>query len=295
MSEVPVYLTTREVAELLRIGERRVYELARRGELPCTRATGRLLFPRDAVLARIRAPAAARAAPVPPAPADVLAGSHDPLLDWALRESGSGIASWFDGSEAGLARFVERRAGIAALHLLDPATGTFNVERVRSEAAHLPAVLVEWAERRQGLLLRPGLGRRLRGIADLAGLRFVPRQPGSGAASRFAALCAAGGLDPAALRAVEPARTETEVALAVASGRADAGFGLEALARAFALDFVPLCGERFDLLVDRRVWFEPPFQRLLAFARSERFRERAAAFGGYDVGRLGRVVWNAPV
>jgi len=294
MSREPACLTTREVAELLRIGERRVYELARRGELPCTRATGRLLFPREAVLARIPPPATAPAASFAPAPADVLAGSHDPLLEWALRESESGIASWFDGSEAGLARFLERRAAIAALHLHEPRTDTFNIERVRGEAAHLPAVLVAWAVRSQGLLLRPGLAARVRGLEDLAGLRFVPRQPGSGAAARFAALAVAAGLDPASLGMIEPARTETEVALAVASGRADAGFGLEALAGPFGLDFLPLCTERFDLLVDRRAWFEPPFQRLFAFTRTRTFEVKAAAMGGYDVSGLGRVIWNAP-
>ncbi|MGF1626924.1 MAG: helix-turn-helix domain-containing protein, partial [Alphaproteobacteria bacterium] len=47
------YLTTREVAALLRVKERRIYELAASGELPCRRLTGKLLFARaeiDALL-----------------------------------------------------------------------------------------------------------------------------------------------------------------------------------------------------------------------------------------------------
>lgn len=39
----PEYLTTKEVAQLLRIKERRLYDLASAGEIPCTRALGKLL------------------------------------------------------------------------------------------------------------------------------------------------------------------------------------------------------------------------------------------------------------
>mgnify|MGYP003652046767 FL=1 len=42
----PSYLTTKEVAELLRVKERKVYDLAGAGEIPHRRITGKLLFPR---------------------------------------------------------------------------------------------------------------------------------------------------------------------------------------------------------------------------------------------------------
>ena len=51
--------------------------------------------------------------------------------------------------------------------------------------------------------------------------------------------------------------------------------------------------ERFDLLIDRAAWFEPPMQRLVAFARSPALAERAAALSGYDTTCLGDVLWNA--
>ena len=56
--------------------------------------------------------------------------------------------------------------------------------------------------------------------------------------------------------------------------------------------FVPLVQERFDLLVDRKAWFEPPMQTLLAFCRSGAFRSKAEAMGGYDVSGLGTVHFN---
>jgi excisionase family DNA binding protein len=41
--------TTREVAEYLRINEKQVYRLIRNGSIPCTRVTGKWLFPKTLV------------------------------------------------------------------------------------------------------------------------------------------------------------------------------------------------------------------------------------------------------
>ena len=103
------YLTTRELADLLRIGERKVYDLAGNGEVPCVRAVGKLLFPRAEIaawLASSRTGPQVLEAPLP----EIVAGSHDPLLDWALRESRSGLASFYDGSYDGLKRLAARSA-----------------------------------------------------------------------------------------------------------------------------------------------------------------------------------------
>jgi molybdate-binding protein len=57
---------------------------------------------------------------------------------------------------------------------------------------------------------------------------------------------------------------------------------------------VPLHRERYDLVIRRWEYFEPPFQRLLAFTRTARFVEKAAEFGGYDVTGVGQVTYNSP-
>ncbi|MGB0905112.1 MAG: helix-turn-helix domain-containing protein, partial [Mangrovicoccus sp.] len=80
------FLTTKEVADLLRVKERKVYDLAAAGEIPHRRITGKLLFPRTDLTAWLKGDEAVSDNQAPM----VLAGSHDPLLDWALRASGSG-------------------------------------------------------------------------------------------------------------------------------------------------------------------------------------------------------------
>jgi putative molybdopterin biosynthesis protein len=80
--------------------------------------------------------------------------------------------------------------------------------------------------------------------------------------------------------------------VAVREDKADTGLAIEAVARQQGLDFVPLQWERFDLVVRRVEYFDPPLQRLFGFARSERFAERAASLGGYDIANAGTVVFN---
>ena len=113
---MPDLLTTDEAATYLRLSERKLYELVANGAVPCTKVTGKWLFPIAALdrwlAAGLLMPALAHA-PAPP----IVGGSHDPLLEWALRESGSGLASLPEGSEAGLRRLTRGEVMIAAIHL----------------------------------------------------------------------------------------------------------------------------------------------------------------------------------
>lgn len=84
-------------------------------------------------------------------------------------------------------------------------------------------------------------------------------------------------------------RSEQDATLAVQQGKADAAFGLAADADAFNLAFTPVVQERFDILVDRRAYFLPPWQALMAFCRSDRFATHTRELGGYDIGELGTV------
>ncbi len=286
---MPDYLTTRELADLLRIGERKVYDMASNGEVPHVRALGKLLFPRAEVIAWLNASHAGPDVAEPALPG-IVAGSHDPLLDWALRESGSGLASFYDGSFDGLARLKSRAAQAAGLHIAEP--GGWNRAHLRDTLGEAPVVLVEIAIRQRGLLLAPG-STGIEKIADLAGRRVMQRQPSAASQHQLQTLLGDAGLTTDDLAACgPPARTEQELALGLRDGRAEAGFGLGAMANAFGLGFTPLGEERFDLAIWRRAWFDEPMQRLLAFLHSPAFATRADELGGYDLRHLGRVHHN---
>ena len=216
-------------------------------------------------------------------------GSHEPLLDWALRESGSGLAAFLDGSADGLARFARREGVACGVHIHED--DGWNVESVAAAVGEAPVVLLELAKRRRGLIVAPQNPLEINGLADLAGRRVARRQEGAASQGMFDALAAGAGLGhldgPEAV-----ARTEGDVAMLVFEGKADAAFGLEAVAAQMRLGFVPVLEERFDLLVWRRAYFEPAVQRLMTFLRSPACAAKAAEMRGYDLSGLGTVWLN---
>lgn len=286
------YLTTRELAELLRIKERKVYDLAASGAVPCSRATGKLLFPRkdiDHWLARnVSRPAGSLAR------SQVIVGSQDPLLEWALRASRCGLASYFDSSLDGLARFAGGEGIATGLHLYDTATDAWNLAAVEEKFAQAGVVLVQWAKRARGLILPPGAAGEVGALSALPGRRVVPRQAEAGSQVLLEALLQQQQVDTNAIDWAAPARSEVDAVIEVVEGRADATFGLATLASQHRLDFVAVVDERYDILVQRRAWFEPTWQSLLAFCHQREFRQRAAELAGYDIGAQFRVRYNSP-
>jgi putative molybdopterin biosynthesis protein len=286
-------MTTGEVAAYLRLRERTIYEMVARQTIPFTRATGKILFPRRLIDAWLEAQTELPDAGFAPAP-PIYAGSNDPLLEWALRQSGSGLAVLARGSMQGLDDLAAGRAVMSGLHLIDPESGTWNIAAVR---AHLPGsrhVMIHWAHRTQGLLLAAGNPQAVTGLADAVarGLRFALRSEGAGSQRLLDVALAREGLSRADLATTgQPADTHADLATLIETGEADCGLGLQAAAG--PLDFLPLMtDESFDLVMARRAYFEPPVQRLLEFARTETFAARAAHLGGYDLSDLGGVVWN---
>jgi putative molybdopterin biosynthesis protein len=286
------FLTTRELAELLHIKERKVYDLAASGEVPCSRATGKLLFPRRDIEAWIASRSSGGTSKRSNRYSRVFVGSQDPLLEWSLRASGAELATLFDGSLDGLERFAQGEGQAAALHLYDPETEEWNVAAVRNRFEHAPAALVEFAWRQRGLIVAPALADTIGEVADLRGRRVSPRQETAGSQVLLRHLMAQADIGPDDVQWSETARTESEAALAVHEGHADATLGLKAMARRLRLGFVPVIRERFDLLVDRAAWFDPPLQRLIRFCRSDAFRNKAAELSGYDISGFGTVHFN---
>jgi putative molybdopterin biosynthesis protein len=286
-------MTTGEVADYLRVKERTIYEMVARQTIPFSRATGKLLFPRRLVDAWLEAQTELPAAGIVPPP-PIYAGSNDPLLEWALRQSGSGLAVLARGSAQGLEDLAAGRAVLAGVHLLDPETGEWNRAAARSCLPGNSHVLIHWARRTQGLITAARNPLGISGLKDAAsrGLRFATRAGGAGSTRLLEVLLAREGLSLADLTTLDrPVDTHADLAALIETGEADCGLGLRAVAG--QLGFIPLVtDESFDLAMSRRAYFEPPIQTLLAFARSDTFARRATHLGGYDLTDLGRVRWN---
>jgi molybdate-binding protein len=121
-------------------------------------------------------------------------------------------------------------------------------------------------------------------------LRFVNRQRGSGTRLLIDRLIDDAKIDASALSGYGTEEfTHPAVAATVASGGADAGFGLRAAAADYGLAFVPLVRERYFLAVRAKDAQEAPVARLIEALRSPEFGRLARRLPGYDAAGAGSV------
>jgi putative molybdopterin biosynthesis protein len=285
--------TTTEAAEYLRLKERKLYELVAEGAIPCTKVTGKWLFPQSELDHWVCSSLVRPKGASPPDPMPIVGGSHDPLLEWSLRESGCGLATLPEGSEAGLARFEQRSIVASALHLHSLTDdGDANVEALKKRASFHDAVLIAFARREQGFLVAGGNPLAIATIEDAAKgrARVALRPHGAGAQLLLLSLLHRAKLSLADLVTITPAcPTGPDIAQAIRAGRADCGVATRSAAQAAALDFVPVAWERFDIAVRYRDYFRPPLQAFLAFLRTSAFATHARELGGYDISHAGAV------
>jgi putative molybdopterin biosynthesis protein len=294
------FLNTKEVAEYLRLKERKIYDLVAQNVIPHSRVLGKLLFPKILIDEWVKQGLAgsvvvsSRNAPA------VIAGSSDPLLEWAVRESRCGLAMLTYGSSDGFNRLLAGEACAAAIHLPDANNGTSehsaNRLAAKSRLSHMDCVLLHWAQREQGLVVAIKNPKKIQGLVDLQrkNVKTIARQIGAGSYLLFLALLKEQAIEPDSLHYCPiSAQTESDIAAAILDGRADVGLAVRAVAQQFHLDFIPLATESLDIAVLRASYFDAPMQKLLEFAKKPMFQRYAKSLGGYDVHALGRVIWNA--
>ena len=251
------------------------YELVAEGHIPCSKVAGKWLFPRHEldrwVMSGLARPSGMR----PHEPPPIVGGSQDDLLEWTLRQSGSGLASLTEGTEGGIARLLQGEAAVAAIHFHSEADDA-NVAAVAAMPRLYDAVLVGFARREQGLLLPPGNPRSLNSLADViaSGARIAARQRGAGADML---LLAAGGRRCQAWRP-QPAGATLPPVPTFGVVRTGADCGVATHPPHAPPVWISSAGPgEFDLLMRQRTYFQPSVQALLRFLGEEICRARRRA------------------
>jgi len=227
-------------------------------------------------------------------------GSHDMTLDlladYLRREvPEQSLSSAHVGSLSGLLALQRGEAHIAGAHLLDEASGDYNVGTIaRLLTPHgIRVVLLGFVNRVQGLMVPQGNPKALTTLADLAreGVTFVNRQRGAGTRVLLDYELKRNQLDARQIEGYERQEyTHLAVAAAVKSGAADCGLGIMAAARALDLDFVPLFTERYDLVIPVEQYERALLQPLLKIIRDPHFAQMVTALGGYETTQMGQVL-----
>ncbi len=225
--------------------------------------------------------------------------SHDLALP-LLRERASAahrlhIELKFAGSMDALHALADGRCLVAGFHVPQLA-GSGHVFARELKPLLKPGrhKLIGCTRRAQGLMVAPGNPLQLKSVADLVRprIRFINRQRGSG--TRLLTEHLLRQLNVGAERIAGFADTAEDshvaVAAAVASGAADAGIGIEAAARQFGLDFVPLVQEEYFLVCLRDALDQSAVVKLREALRDPAWRSSVAALPGYEVDQGGEVL-----
>ncbi|MBP7998659.1 MAG: molybdopterin biosynthesis protein [Chloroflexi bacterium] len=220
-------------------------------------------------------------------------GSHDLTLDLMaqfLAERGRRLSSANVGSLGGLVALRRGEAHLAGSHLLDPATGEYNVSYIHRYLPGQKVMLITLVGREQGWIIPPGNPKGIKGWEDSArpDIRLVNRQRGAGTRVLLDYELGQRGIVPEMVTGYEREEyTHLAVAAAISSGTADMGLGVVAAARALQLDFVPLAQERYDLVIPAEHGEGDLLRPLLDLLHDGTFRQAVAQLPGYDVSVMG--------
>ncbi|MQA09340.1 MAG: GntR family transcriptional regulator [Pseudonocardiaceae bacterium] len=216
-----------------------------------------------------------------------LSGSDDPALDLLLSVVGPAVerAPAGRGSVAGLGMLAQGTVDAAAVHLRDVRTGRANDAFARRVLGGRPATLVHLWSRVQGLVVPKGNPLGITGIADLDGATLALRAPGTGSRLLLNRLLREQGVTPG--HGGEVCESHFGVAVAVATGAADVGLAVRAVADAVDADFLPIEWEDFELAVGpESAGLITP---LLDVLTTGSFQDRVSDMAGYDLRRAGDV------
>ncbi len=230
----------------------------------------------------------------------VITGSHDNTLDLLadqIRKDNKdfSISSSHVGSMGGLMAIKKGVCHLAGAHLLDPEDGSYNISYIKKYLKDEKIKLVNLVMRDQGLIIAKNNPENIKGLEDLKReeIVFINRQAGAGTRILLDYKLEKLGIPSDKINGYENEEyTHMSVAVDVLSGRADAGLGINAAAIALDLDFIPVITEEYDLVIPERFFNTDKIQALLETIRTEQFKQRVNALGGYSTENTGRILFE---
>jgi len=296
-------MNTKEVAQYLDIHEKQVYGLIKIGRIPCTRVTGKWIFPKKLIDEWIETNTKsgmkqARKKSSQISGAILASGSNDPVLDMLLTATKKSHPDFYifsanTGSVNGLKALNEGLTDIALSHLFDPETGQYNIPYLPKYLPDINPVVVNLFHRELGFLIQPDIASRIEGFESLTNkkIRFINRQNGSGTRLLLDYHLQELGIVADQIDGYEnEVYTHFEVGLSIVSGEAQVGIASAAIAKLLGLAFKPITSECFDMILDQSTFFQSGVQSFIETLKTEDFRNRVEKIGGYDFGDSGKIL-----
>ena len=222
-------------------------------------------------------------------PAIHLAGEH-------VRQQGgsASVVGWNMSSLAALRALKRGDVHVAGIHLRDRRSGEYNLPFLRKYLRGQTVTVVRFATWQEGLLLKGGNPKRVRGFEDLArpDVRMVNRERGAGARLLLDHLLSRHRIPSQVVRGYGTiASSQIGLGRWIAEGKADVGIGARAVAQLYNFDFIPLQEERYDLVIPTSYVHSHPGMRIfLDTLITRRFQREIEALGGYDARESGKII-----
>jgi putative molybdopterin biosynthesis protein len=296
-------MNTKEVARYLNIHEKQVYILIKAGRIPCTRVTGKWIFPIKLIDEWIETNSQkglkeAREKVDNISGALLASGSNDPILDLLLTANKKNhpafnIFSANTGSVSGLEALNTGLTDVAFSHLFDPTTGDYNVPYLKQYCPDNHPLIVNLFYRQIGFLTAKSIKNIFQGWESLTHkkIRFVNRQKGSGIRILLDHELKSRGINSGDVSGYEnEVYTHFEVGLSLVSHEADVGIASAAVAKILDLNFHPLLSERFDMILNKNTFFQPAIQAFIETLQSDQFKKRIEKIGDYNFKDAGRIL-----
>jgi molybdate-binding protein/DNA-binding XRE family transcriptional regulator len=198
------------------------------------------------------------------------------------------------GSSLAIGALKRGEVHVAGVHLVDERSGSWNLPYLKRHLQNMDCLVVTFAHWEEGLIVRQGNPKKIRGVIDLArpAIRIVNRESGSGARRLLDRQLATCGIQPAWIKGYgDEVLSHVEVASRIKAGLVDAGIGVRVAASICGLDFIPLQRERYDLVIPKAYYDTlQGLKALLDTIVSRTFRDELEALGGYDTREIGKIV-----
>lgn len=288
-------LTTRELADFLRLNEKKVYQLVRGGSIPHVKIAGKWLFPKEHILRWIDENVQRER--------DIqIIGSDDILLARLLsfysREHFPESLAFYSsvGSLKGIKALLQKKGQACCTHLLDLETGEYNLPVLDRMLSPQRYIVVNLWHRQQGLLVKKGNPLALKGMGDIVEkkARFINRNEGAGTRMLLEFFMRQMDLHEGDVVGFsDVVDTHLEVGLKVFFDEADAGLGIQYVTHLLPLDFIQLKEERFDIVVPREIWPTNIMQGFISFIRPEKIGRLSHNLPGYNLQDTGKILFES--
>jgi putative molybdopterin biosynthesis protein len=287
-------LTTKELADFLRLNEKKIYQLVRESGIPHVRIAGKWLFPKDHIIRWIDENVQREK--------DIhIIGSDDMLLArllsiYSCENFPESLAFYSSvGSLRGIQALSGKKGQACCTHLLDIETGEYNLPILNRVLSPAQYIVVNLWYRKQGLIVKKGNPLSIKAIGDVIEkkIRFVNRNEGSGTRVLLEYFLRAKDLDEKYIIGfTDVVNTHLEVALKVFFGEADAGLGIEYVTHLLPVDFIPLQEERFDLVVPKELWSTSVMKGFISYIEPVKISKLSHNLPGYNLRDTGKIIFE---